>query len=551
MEDLMLKPFSESMLNYFKENIENIHDTKSFDKFQKQIQKEHKIVLSKVQMLSICKHLNIENECVRDMLIKKSVRSHSGVTVLTLFTSGTPEYTNSKGEKVKQNFTCKYDCFYCRDEPATSSNNYLKPGRSYSSTEPGVRRGQSNNYDCISQVYDRLSTLLLCNHDITKAEVIILGGSWNSYPEEYRDQFILDMYYGLNTFTENRGRSKMSLADEIRYNTFKSKVKCVGLSLETHPKDITLDTIKKYREYNVCRFQIGIQHLDDEILKKVNRKQTAELTEKALKLLKNNGFKCEGHIMLNLPNSTPDKDEEMLEEIVNNQKYQCDFLKIYPTSVMEYTKIKDWYDDGTYTPYSEDKLFEVILKFKSKCKPYVRNSRIIRDFIKEEVLAGYTMVHMRDVLGKEMAKRNLQCSCIRCMELKTEKIISSYFTVYHYKASDGLEYFLCYKNQNHKIIGYLRLRFPSKDAEQLDVLKDCAIIRELHIMGRVTAISSKVKTQSGQHRGYGQRLIEQAEIFAYMYGDYKKIAIISATGVRAYYMKFGYELKDTYMIKNL
>ena len=45
MEDLMLKPFSESMLNDFKENIENIHDTKSFDKFQKQIQKEHKIVL--------------------------------------------------------------------------------------------------------------------------------------------------------------------------------------------------------------------------------------------------------------------------------------------------------------------------------------------------------------------------------------------------------------------------------------------------------------------------------------------------------------------------
>lgn len=550
MEDLMLKPFNNDIISEFQNQNQNIIDVRSLEKFQKSMQKKYKIVLSKVQLLSIYKYLELDNEYLKDLLTKKSVRSHSGVSVLTLFTSGTPDYLNKYGVKVYQPFTCKYDCFFCKSEPANEENNFIKPGRSYSSTEPGVRRGQANNYNCISQIYDRLTTLMLCNHDITKSEIIILGGSWNSYPEEYRDQFILDMYYGLNTFFENRDREKMSLEYELSYNTNYSKVKCVGLSLETHPNDITLNAIKKYREYGVCRFQIGIQHLDNELLKKVNRKQTKELTEKALKLLKDNGFKCEGHLMLNLPDSSPEKDAEMLDSILNDERYQIDFAKIYPTAVMEYTKIKDWFDDKTYIPYDEDKLFQVILNYKIKCKPWIRNSRIIRDFIKDEVIGGYTMTHMRDTLLKKMAMMELQCKCIRCMELKTDKIESYYYTTNVYKASNGIEHFLCYKNQNHKIIGYLRLRFPGKITEQLDILKGCALIRELHIMGRVVSIDSSSKDNSGQHIGFGKKLMHQAECLTILKGV-SKIAIIASTGTRNYYKKLGYKLEETYMTKNV
>ena len=55
---------------------------------------------------------------------------------------------------------------------------------------------------------------------------------------------------------------------------------------------------------------------------------------------------------------------------------------------------------------------------------------------------------------------------------------------------------------------------------------------------------------SYQHKGYGKNLIKNAENIAINYG-FKQIAIISGTGVRDYYRKLGYILKDTYMIKNI
>jgi len=83
----------------------------------------------------------------------------------------------------------------------------------------------------------------------------------------------------------------------------------------------------------------------------------------------------------------------------------------------------------------------------------------------------------------------------------------------------------------------------------LDVLKDCALIRELHIYSNLNNVGNNING-SMQHKGFGKKLIEEAEKIAINNGYYK-IAIISGTGVRNYYRKFGYELIDTYMIKNL
>jgi elongator complex protein 3 len=53
-----------------------------------------------------------------------------------------------------------------------------------------------------------------------------------------------------------------------------------------------------------------------------------------------------------------------------------------------------------------------------------------------------------------------------------------------------------------------------------------------------------------QHKGFGKQLVAKAEEIAANNG-YGRIAIISGTGVRGYYRKLGYELIDTYMIKDI
>ena len=56
---------------------------------------------------------------------------------------------------------------------------------------------------------------------------------------------------------------------------------------------------------------------------------------------------------------------------------------------------------------------------------------------------------------------------------------------------------------------------------------------------------------SPQHIGLGKKLLQEAERIAQKEFGYKKIAVISGVGVRSYYKKFGYRLKDTYMLKNI
>jgi histone acetyltransferase (RNA polymerase elongator complex component) len=72
--------------------------------------------------------------------------------------------------------------------------------KSYLKGEPGVMRATRHSFDCIQQMFDRMKALYLCGHECDKLEVLVLGGTWTSYPIPYREQFIRDIYYSANTF---------------------------------------------------------------------------------------------------------------------------------------------------------------------------------------------------------------------------------------------------------------------------------------------------------------------------------------------------------------
>ena len=73
------------------------------------------------------------------------------------------------------------------------------------------------------------------------------------------------------------------------------------------------------------------------------------------------------------------------------------------------------------------------------------------------------------------------------------------------------------------------------------------MVRELHVYGDLVPVGDKKKTQ---HGGLGTRLLAEAEKIARQ-NKFKEIAVISGVGVRNYYKKFGYKLKNSYMWKKL
>lgn len=50
-----------------------------------------------------------------------------------------------------------------------------------------------------------------------------------------------------------------------------SNIRIIGLTLETRPDCINKDELKRFREYGATRIQLGLQHINDNILKKIER----------------------------------------------------------------------------------------------------------------------------------------------------------------------------------------------------------------------------------------------------------------------------------------
>lgn len=520
--------------------------------FQKKIQKKYKETISNCDLIKIYETLKIENLEIKNLIIKKKQKSNSGVLVITVLTSAHPEYIDKEGKKQVGKFSCKHDCAYCPNEKAHSENNWTDQPRSYLFSEPAVLRANDNDFDPIKQMNARLSTLREMGHALDKLEIIVLGGTWSEYPEEYREDFIKKLYYAANVFLNVYKRDILSLDEEITLNQNESIIHIIGLTLETRPDTITLEEIKNFRRYNCTRIQLGVQHTDNNVLKKINRGHNIECVYDAIKLLKDNCYKVDIHLMPNLPGSSYEKDVEMLNSSLYDERLQVDQYKIYPTAIVPWTKIKKWYEEGSYVPYEDDKLLELIKNFKQKVQKWKRLNRIIRDIPSSYISGGYDKkyVNMRQLLQDDMKKNNWECKCIRCREVGNNKINVEEIKlmIEKYKGSNGLEYFISYETEKY-LIGFIRLRLCKDNDNRLEVLKDSALIRELHVYSNLNNVGNNIEC-SMQHKGYGKKLVEEAEKIALNEG-YKKIAIISGTGVRNYYKKLGYNLEETYMIKKL
>ena len=131
----------------------------------------------------------------------------------------------------------------------------------------------------------------------------MLGGTWSEYPPAYQEQFLRDIYWSANTFFDARPkRARFDLEREQTINET-ARVRIIGLTLETRPDSVDSSEIIRMRRFGCTRVQLGIQHTDEAVLKKINRGCTTEHAKRAVRLLKDACFKIDFHLMPDLPGS--------------------------------------------------------------------------------------------------------------------------------------------------------------------------------------------------------------------------------------------------------
>ena len=476
-----------------------------------------------------------KNPSLEERLKMKPIRTMSGVTPVTVLTKPWP---------------CPGKCIYCPNEPNMP--------KSYLASEPGAQRAVSLAFDPYEQTQKRIQSLQHIGHNTEKVELIVLGGSWSVYLENYQRWFIKRCFEAMNNpnepnqSPEEKETSWADLEEQQKINET-AKHKCVGLSLETRPDLITEKETIRMRKLGCTKVQIGVQSLDDNILKINHRGHGREATKKAFEILRLAGFKIHAHWMLNLYGATPKSDIKNFSDLWSKD-FQPDELKIYPTSVIKDTPLDDLYKQGKYVPYSKEELTKIVAEIKMQVPLYCRITRVIRDIPSQDIVAGSKTSNLRQVVKKYLDERNLECKCIRCREIKQKelKIEDLSLDTKEYETSVSMEYFLSYVTDENKIAGFLRLSIPTEKKRKTHFMKelvDSTIIREIHVYGQVVGIG-KEETGKAQHFGLGKSLIEEAERITKSNGI-DTIAVISAIGTREYYRKQGFTETGLYMSKNL
>jgi len=497
-------------------------------------------ILKEYRFLVNTKEIKI-NISLEKILRKRAIRTMSGIAPIAVLTKPYP---------------CPGTCAYCPHESAVPT--------SYLSNEPAVMRAIRCQYDPYKQVVLRLRALENNGHEPTKMEVIVIGGTWSYLPIKYKYWYILNCFKAANDYQKLRNKQLKTTKEE---NSFKIKLvspykqnfslkqlqinllkeqkkneqaryRIIGLTLETRPDYINEIELREMRNLGCTRVEIGVQAIDDQILKLNKRGHGVKEIVEATKLLKQFGFKVTYHLMPALPGATPVKDIAMFKKLFTDSRFQPDQIKFYPTVVTRGSLLYKWYQQGKYQPYSDKVLQNLITKCKAVVPKYVRIIRLIRDIPGESIVAGNKITNLRQV----MQNRGVKCNCIRCREAKDQPIENYNINIQEYTASQGKEYFISADSQNKKILyGFCRLRLD------LTSLIFPAIVRELHVYGELVSVGSPKKVQ---HSGLGKQLLTVAEEIAKQ-NKYSKIAVISGVGVRGYYRKLGYRLQGEYMIKFL
>jgi elongator complex protein 3 len=474
---------------------------------------------------------DLERESILPKLRLKPVRSLSGINVIAVMSKPDP---------------CPHGrCVYC-----PSIENVPN---SYTGREPSTMRGMQNEYDPYRQVSSRLDQLRRIGHSVGKVELIIQGGTFPATPLVYQRTFVKRC---LDAIT---GEESQSLA-EAKWKAERSQIKNVGITFETRPDYAKENQIDEMLEMGVTKVEVGVQNIYDEVYQLVERGHTVRDVIDGTRILKDAGLKVCYHMMPGLPGSTSKRDLDGFHTLFESATFKPDMLKIYPCLVLKGSKLYDWWNEGKYAAYTTEEATKLIAEVKKLLPSWIRIMRVQRDIPAQLILDGVQKSNLRQIVLEKLKAQGVRCRCIRCREVGhrfmmdgVEPSLSTVeLTVQRYEASEGIEYFIAFEDvENDVLIGFLRLRIPSKKAHRPEItVGETSLVRELHVYGPLVPVGRHI-SGSWQHRGYGKALLREAERISRDIFGLKKILVTSALGSRTYFTLQGYTLRGPYMAKNL
>jgi len=492
-------------------------------------------------------------EELEPILRRKPVRTASGVSPVAIMTSP---------------HTCPHGkCLYCPGGPASEFSS----AQSYTGHEPAAARGVQNDYDPYGQVTLRLHQLRKIGHPVDKVELILMGGTMTARSHDYQEWFVKRALEAMNdydldapptpseseSFKPDPSETEFRYLEDVIAENETNGIRNIGTTFETKPDWCDPEQIDRMLRLGGTKVEVGVQTTYERINREMHRGHGVQASLDANRRLRNAGFKVGFHMMPGQPGMSKEMCLQDFRELFENSGWRPDYLKIYPTLVVRDTITYDMWRRGEYEPLTNEEAADLVAEIKSMIPRYTRLQRVQRDIPADFIDAGVWKSNLRQLARQRMDEHGWTCDCIRCREvgMNDAEPDEIELAVDTYEAAGGTEHFISIEDfERDLLIGFCRLRFPGAKAVPDDPirpeLEDAALVRELHVYGGEVAVG-EASGDDHQHKGYGRRLLAEAERLAAEAG-FGKLSVISGVGAREYYReKLGYYQDGPYVSTRL
>lgn len=275
---------------------------------------------------------------------------------------------------------CPHDCIFCNQKKITGSG------------------GDVSGDEVKSKIEEYLKTIPKEN---THIELAFFGGSFTAIPIEQQKELLGAVQSYL----------KQGIISNIR--------------ISTRPDCIDEEVTEILKHYGVKIVELGVQSMDEEVLRLSNRGHSTEDVVNAIAILKQRGFTVGVQVMVGLPGDTEEKSIDTVKKLVAMKPH---IARIYPALVIRNTYMEQMYYKGLYKPFSLEKTIEIckrlLIIFEKNNIEVIRIGLQPTENIVEgkEVAAGPFHPAMRQLVVAAIYRDMLECIISRMMPIDNIEI---------------------------------------------------------------------------------------------------------------------------------
>jgi histone acetyltransferase (RNA polymerase elongator complex component) len=259
---------------------------------------------------------------------------------------------------------CPFQCLYCQQERITAQEKWLPTPEA---------------------VTERVEAFLATRKPgkYSHTEIAFYGGTFTGLPTELMETLL-------------RAAHRFVANGEAR-----------NLRASTKPDYITSEKLETLRRYGMDTVELGVQSLDDDVLRRVGRGYDSAEVARAVERLQGAGMRVGIQLMQGLPGGD---EAEALASARRAIALRPDFVRLYPTVVLAGTALAELYRRGAFRPWSLETAVRVCRKLSKLMDaagiPIIKLGLEFSGDEREGILAGPYHPRFRELVDKFLPQRN-------------------------------------------------------------------------------------------------------------------------------------------------